>query len=810
MAYIQEESAVENKQVSTCKHCHEAVITAFKNKQGDFFCCSGCLHVFSIINKLNLNEFYSIQKKSGEFTKPIDELTKKNFSYLDALTVEKKYAIYEKTHKTIEFYIEGVHCLACIWLIEKLTGVLDSVISTRLNIEKSVVTVKLELTGRCSQVASTLHSLGYTPTPISGSLEGQKLLKKEEQSILLRIGVAGACSMNIMLYSLGIYAGAESYFLSIFSHLSLLLSIPVITYSAWPFYKSAYSAIKNKKINLDIPLSFALIVGFSLSLYYTLSGSSINYFDSIGVLVLLILLSRYLLKKAHQNSLKATNLSSLFGRNRIIKVKNGREIEIEEDQLRLSDHILVGTGEYIPADGIVTSGDSNLDTSSLTGESKPLKVSKGSYVHKGTINQGPPLNMQVKVLSEETVLGKILSNVENNLKTRPKLLQLTDKVSGYFIVTIMALFVTSLATLYFTSGIDIALQRSLAFIIVTCPCALGLATPLAFSRALKQAAKLGIIIKSDHIIEEISQVKNLFFDKTGTLTHGKFQVSSFEILGEPSINFTHNDILFSLEKNSLHPIAKSLIRYLSSENDNSLMSIDWDDLEETLGKGISATYKEKSYTISSSQIQGTEELDLILKEDNNILLKIKMVDTLRTEAPKLISWLKDNHYNVNIISGDTNHRVIQTCKEIGPHFNIIRGDLTPQDKANILEGHHNSLMIGDGANDSVAFSKSNISVAVQGSVEMSLKVSDVYFSQKGLTPLKNLIILSKETILIVKRNLIISSLYNFSGAALALTGFIGPLEAAILMPASSLTVLLTTIYGTRKTRSLKRDRYGSY
>jgi Cu2+-exporting ATPase/Cu+-exporting ATPase len=800
----------EMNQVSACKHCHELVITAFKNKQGDFFCCSGCMHVYSIINKLNLNEFYAIQESSGEFTKPIDDLPNKSFAYLDDITVEKKYVIYENNQKTIEFYIEGIHCLACIWLIEKITGILDTVISTRLNIEKSVVTIALQPSGRCSQVASTLNSLGYTPTPISGNTEAKELQRKEEQNILLRIGVAGACSMNIMLYSFGIYAGAEQYFLQIFSHLSLILSIPVITYSAWPFYKSAYSAIRNKKVNLDIPLSFALIIGFSLSLYYTLVGSAVNYFDSISTLVLLILLSRYLLKKAHQNSLKATNLSSLFGASKVVKVDGKRNIELEEDQLTVNDTLLVETGHYIPADGVVTSGNSSIDTSSLTGESKPMLVTPGSYVHKGTINQGAPIKMKAKALREDTVLGKILINVENNLKTRPKLLQLTDKISGYFIVTILSCFVLSLGILYFANGLDTALQRSLAFIIVTCPCALGLATPLAFSRALKQAAKLGIIIKSDHIIEEISQVKNLFFDKTGTLTHGKFQVSSFEVINHSKISFNHNDILFSLEKDSQHPIAKSLVRYLSSQSIEPLKTVYWSKLNETLGKGITAHYQGSTYSIESSHSNSADELELLLKENDTILVKVKMIDTLRPESSKLISWLNNNSFKLNIISGDTTHRVIQTCKEIGPYFNIVRGDLTPQGKADILSHHHNSLMIGDGANDSVAFSKSNISIAVQGSVEMSLKVSDVYFSQTGLTPLKNLITLANETILIVKRNLVISSVYNISGAILALMGFIGPLEAAILMPASSLTVLLTTVYGTKKTRSLKRGCDGNY
>lgn len=805
-----QESAKDTNTTSACKHCHEVVITAFKNKHGDYFCCSGCMHVYSIINKLNLSEFYSIQESSGEYTKPIENLNKKNFSYLDDLVVEKKYVTYDNNQKTIEFYIEGIHCLACIWLIEKLTGVLESVISTRLNIEKSVVTVTLESSAKISKVASTLHSLGYTPTPISGSLEGQKLQKKEEQDILLRIGVAGACSMNIMLYSLGIYAGAESYFQNIFSHLSLLLALPVITYSAWPFYKSAYTAIKNKKINLDIPLSFALITGFSLSLYYTIAGSPVNYFDSISTLVVLILLSRYLLKKAHQNSLKATNLSALFGGQRIIKILDNKEIEIEESQLKIGDHILVPIGEHIPVDGIILSGESSIDNSSLTGESKTINVRQGSFVYKGTINQSAPLKIKAEVIRENTVLGKILSNVESNLKTRPKLLQLTDKISSYFIVATLSLFALSLIILSYYKGLDTALQRSLAFIIITCPCALGLATPLAFSRALKQAARLGIIIKSDHTIEEISQVKNLFFDKTGTLTHGKFQVDSIESLQSPIIDYSLNDIIFSLEKNSRHPIAKSLVRYLSAKDNQKLQLIDWDNIQEILGKGVSASIKGVTYEILSSKSQDSQELELILTENNTTLVKIKMLDTLRTETPKLISWLKDKGYSVNILSGDTNIRVVQACQKIGPYFNKLRGDLAPQDKANIISEYRDTLMIGDGANDSVAFSKSNVSVAVQGSVEMSLKVSDVYFSQTGLTPLKNLIILAKETIAIVKRNLIISVIYNISGAILAILGFIGPLEAAILMPISSLTVLLTTIYGTNKTRSLRRGYYGNY
>ena len=445
------------------------------------------------INQYNLEKFYQIQDETGEFTKPITDLNGKNFEYLDLPETEKKYVTVLKDSKRIEFYLEGIHCLACIWLIEKLTAILPQVKSTRLNIEKSVVTIELSLDGKCSQIAATLNSLGYTPTPISGLSDQEKLQKKEERRILMRIGVAGACAMNIMLYSLGIYAGAEGHFSLIFSHLSLLLSLPVMTYSAWPFYKSAFAALKNKNVNLDVPLSFALIAGFSLSIFYTLKNSPLNYFDSISTLVFLILLSRYLLKKAQQNSLKATNLSSLFGGSRIIKIVNGRKIEVEEDQLNVNDTLYIDSGDFIPADGEILKGTSKLGTSSLTGESNLLAVQEGSFVNKGMTNQGNPFVMKVSAVKENTLLGKILSSVESNLKKRPDLIKLTDKVSHYFIISVLTFFIISLITFYFTHGLDLALQRSLAFIIVTCPCALGLATPLAFSRALKQAAKLGII-----------------------------------------------------------------------------------------------------------------------------------------------------------------------------------------------------------------------------------------------------------------------------------------------------------------------------
>ncbi len=780
-----------------CKHCHEQVVTPFLDEEGTQFCCQGCRSVYQILNQSGLQDFYKIQEQTGDYTKPVRKVEDKQFSYLDNSEFIKKYAQTGKSNISMTFYLEGVHCLACLWLIEKLPDMVDNVRSARLDMSKNVVDVELNVgETQFSKAAKILNSLGYKPFPISNTTEENERRKKEDHGLLLRIGIAAAAMMNIMLYSSSIYFGADGKYLEYFGYISFILCLPVIFYSATPFYKSAWGALKNKHINIDVPLALAIIFSFIVSSYFVFIGSHHHYFDSLSTLTFLILSSRYLLRKAQQSGFEKKDLSSFFLQGTIRKRAQDQSIEeIHPDQIELGDHLVVLPGETVPADGKIVSGETRLNLATLTGESIPVLQKVGSYAYMGSQNVGSEFTLEVEALNTDTRLGKILSEVERQSQKRSHYTLLTDKVSKYFVSIILVLTAISFLANFYIHNFETALIRSLSLIIVTCPCALGLATPLVFSRILSLCAKMGIIVKSEYSLETIAKAENIFFDKTGTLTSGEFDVVKVENLEAPSINFTIQDIIFSLESNSQHPIANSLVRW-SSTSESQLKRIPWSLYEEITGKGVRGVYNEKEYEIYT--IRGNEdEAVVILAEERTPIARIILKDRPRPESNGVLSRLRDQGLNLYLSSGDKAPIVNHIGEDLGFDSQHRKAELSPEDKANWMGDFEHTIFVGDGANDALAFSKASASVAMQGAVEVSLKSSDAFLYRNDLELIEDLLFNAKKSIRLVKQNLTFSLLYNIVGAYLALIGLIGPLEAAILMPISSFTVLANTILGSR-------------
>lgn len=782
---------------TACKHCHEQVITPFLDESGEQFCCQGCRSVYHILNQNGLENFYKIQEQTGDYTLPVKKIEDKQFSYLNNPDFIKKYAQTQRANVSMTFYLEGVHCLACLWLIEKLPEMVTNVKSARLDMSKNLVDIEL-IDGdiNFSQAAQVLNSLGYKPFPISNTSEEKERRKKEDHSLLLRIGVAAAAMMNIMLYSGSIYLGADGIYLKYFGLISFALCLPVVLYSATPFYKSAWGAIKNKHVNIDVPLALAIIFSFIVSTYFAFTGSSHHYFDSLATLTFLILSSRYLLRKAQQSGFEKKDLSSFFLQGTIRKRTQDQSIiEIHPEQIEMEDHLVVLPGETLPADGKIIRGETRLNLATLTGESIPVLQKVGSYAYMGSQNVGNEFTLEVVATGAQTRLGKILGEVERQSQKRSQYTLLTDTVSKYFVLIVLSLTALSFIGNYYLHDLETALTRSLSLIIVTCPCALGLATPLVFSRILSLCAKMGIIVKSEYSLETIAKTKNIFFDKTGTLTSGEFDVEDVKIISPPSINFSIEDIIFSLESNSHHPLANSLVRWASSQS-GQLKRVPWSLYEEMTGKGIRAIYNEKEYEIFTISGQEDETM-VLLTEDAKPVTQIRLKDRPRPESRAVLRTLRKNKLNLFLSSGDKRPIVEHIGKSLGFDKEHLKAELSPEAKATWMEHFDNTIFVGDGANDALAFSKASASVAMQGAVEVSLKTSDAFLYRNDLNLIETLINNAKQSIRLIKQNLVFSLIYNIIGAYLALTGFIGPLEAAILMPISSFTVLANTLYGTR-------------
>lgn len=781
--------------MSTCIHCDQDVTTAYFNdessKEGPF-CCRGCLTVYNVIHAKGLKEYYEIKKNVAAFKNraPV-EIRSSQYSYLDDEDFLTEYS-YQNAHgeKTMEFYIEGIHCLACLWIIEKLPEIVAGAKTTKLNMARSVVNIVLNDDGKFSHVAHELDNLGYRPHPLKINQDSQDFKTKEERSMLLRIGIAGAAAGNIMLYAVSLYAGAGHEYASLFNLLTVVFAIPVLTYCAYPFYRTSWMALKNKSLSIDVPISMALIMGAIMGTYNLIIGVNENYFDSLSALVFLLLLSRYFLKTIQEMGLSTTDLHFFYQGESAFKVAStnyDNVTEIHPKFIKEHDLLKVSPSQMIPADGTIIQGNTYLNNSLLTGESQLQKAGLGAEVFSGTMNVGGEIIIEVKKTNKDTRLGQILKSVENGWGHKAKIIDITNLISKYFVGAVFILSIALFIWSYRQGNVKHALEQALTLLIVTCPCALAIATPLTFIRTLSKSAQKGIIIKDDAVIEKLSKVKNVFIDKTGTITQSNLQISSFEIMSKTHISI--NNIIYNLEKHSTHPLAISLKNYIGSSSFQDLPILDF---KEIPGIGVSGIIDHHFYEIKNHSIY----------ENNLLVCTFEAKDTVRLDAKKSLEDLRKLGLNLQILSGDKEEYVSSIAQEVGLKSGEYRFAMTPETKSQTIQATSQTLMVGDGANDAIALSCADIGIAVFGAMDISLRAADVYLSLPGLAPVAELIVISKETMKVIYRNLVLSLFYNSISVLLAFTGYISPLTAAIIMPLSSLSVLISTIIGTKKLRAI--------
>jgi copper/silver-translocating P-type ATPase len=787
---------VEATTLKTCIHCDEAALPAiYDPNDSDHlkpFCCQGCLTVYHVLHAKGLESYYEIKSNSAIFKRrsPV-EIKQSQFNYLDDTQFLKEFS-YLNAHdeRTMEFYLEGIHCLACLWLIEKMNEFVPGVISSKLEMERSVVTVTLKGEGNFSSVAREFNQLGYRPHPLKRNQEVADLKTKEERAALIRIGVAGAAAGNIMIYAVSLYGGATDDFAQLFNALTVAFAVPVLTYSAWPFYQNAYHAVKNRTLSIDIPISISLIVGAIMGVYNLVMKIPDNYFDSLTALVFLLLLSRYFLQKIQEKGLSASDLHYFYQSDSVLKATDNSAEDFQEVHPRFiqsGDVLKIRPGDFFPADGVILKGRSNLNTSLLTGESLPVRAEAGDKVFSGTQNLDGELLIKAESVQDDSRLGRLLKNVENGWAHRSQIVNLTNKVSKYFTFVVFALSFGLFFYLYQTHDFKHALEGAITLLIVTCPCALALAVPLTFTRALSKAAEQGIIIKSDEVIEKLAKINQIFIDKTGTITHGKLKITDFTILEQGQLAV--EDIIFNLENHSRHPVGRALIDFIHGK---SYQTHKVNDFSEILGVGVSGVIAGHLYEINK---QG-------LFEDKKLLATFRVQDTVRADSQSTLKSLLYQKLDIKILSGDRAEVVEKIAAEVGLPASSALANLSPEEKSQLIHTTPQSMMIGDGANDAIALSQAYVGVAVLGAMDISLRAADVYLTTPGLAPVNKLFVLSQETMKVIRRNLVLSLCYNSLSVMAAFAGLINPLIAAIIMPLSSLTVLISTMLGTKKLRDL--------
>jgi Cu2+-exporting ATPase len=769
------------------------------------FCCNGCRVAYEVIRGHGLDGYYDIKARI-DAPEEAAHVSGKTFAEFDDPAFGRLYCRELPSGlQTVELYLEGVHCAACVWLVEKLTVVVDGVAEVRLDLGRALATVTWDpTTTPLSEVARFLDSIGYTPHPFRG-VEARDMARREERALLVRIAVAGAIAGNVMLIAFALYGGhfhgIGDQYRTLFRWVSLGLALPSVFWCASVFYRGAWGALRTRSLHMDLPIAIGILAGFAQGAVNTVRGTGEIYFESVTALIFFLLVGRFLQRRQQLKAASSTELMFSLAPSTARLVEGDAVREVPLEALTPGVRVEVRAGDSIPADGVVEDGESTLDRSLLTGESLPEEVGVGDPVHAGTVNLSGRLLVEVKTTGEDTRVGRLMRLVEEGAARRAPVVLLADRISGWFVAVVLAL---ALATVVIWWRLDPgnAVQHAVALLIVSCPCALGLATPLAVSAAIGRAARKKILIKGGDALENLARPGLMLLDKTGTLTEGRLAVVRW--WGEEDLRTA----VAAVERHSAHPVARALA---AASDANEVL--DATAVCETTGAGIegvvdgrrvvigSAVFIEDSLgrlptaaaeTVAAYAADGLSPV--VAAVDGEVRAVAGVGDPLRPDTAASVTAIRGAGWRVGILSGDHPVVVETIAREIGVSSAAARGAATPENKLEAVResGGETVAMVGDGVNDAAALAAATVGIGVHGGAEAVLAAADVYLGRPGLSPVVELLEGSRRTLGVIRRNLVFSLTYNIVAVAFAITGHMSPILAAILMPLSSMTVVLSS------------------
>lgn len=784
-----------------CEHC-ALELTAAQAASGERFCCNGCATVFELLNSRGFGEYYDLREISNRGAIPAQTTARRFCEFDTAEFAEEHLVTTLRGNSQLELYVEGIHCAGCVWLLEQLPRITDGVVATRVNFQRGLATVEFAPAEIApSAVAKSIAELGYTPHPHRHSeLDAHR--RREERRALARIAVAGAMTGNIMFLAFAQYSGdfngIAPEFRRLFGWVSLLFAIPVVFYSGWPFLRSAVRALRTGILHIDLPIAIGILVGFVAGAAATVAGRHEVYFDSLSALIFFLSIGRFLQRRQQTRAIEATELHrAVLPSIATLLTDRGPE-EVPTSALRSGDIVRINPGDLIPVDGIIVRGSSSVDAALLTGESVPRTAAAGDAVSAGCTNLSRVLEVEVRAISTHTRIGKLLDRIEREGSKKAPLLSSADRLAGRFVAATLALAVLAYV-LGSREGWAEGLDRAVALLVISCPCALGLATPLAVTVALARAARRGILIKGSAALEYLAQPGTYCFDKTGTLTVGVLRVTEWH--GDSALL----DLVAGIEAHSSHPAARAL--HGASPNP---VEVSNDDVCLTLGGGIAARVGDSDIRIGSPAfVRGTlgeghaQVLDtyrqrgdspVLVEVDGRVRALAALGDEPNRGAADLLRKLRADGNRLRLASGDDPAIVALMAQRLGFDPGEAWGGMSPEDKAALLDGLPlPRFMVGDGVNDALALARAEVGIAVRGGAEASLAAADVYLGTAGVGGVTELVSGAKHTLATIQKNHRFSLAYNVVGATLALFGLVGPLTAAVLMPLSSILVIVLSL-----------------
>lgn len=797
-----------------CNHCHLSFDSSVMIKENDLnFCCGGCQSVYHILKDENLDSFY--EKLGNKSIKAPLQISNDDLSKFDSQNFLDNYTSKTKDGFTqIDLILEGIHCAACIWLNEKILYDTKGVIEANINFttNKARVVFNIDIL-KLSDIIKKIRTIGYNAYAYDSSVADVQA-KKAKQDYFVRMMVAVVCTMNIMMLSVakytGFFTGMSNEVKDMIHFAEFILTTPVLFYSGFVFYKGAYYGVKNRMVNMDLLVSTGASLTYLYSLSVMLGAKGESYFDSVAMIITFVLVGKYLEVIGKKSAVDTLDKIKSTLPLEAVVIENGKKETRALNSIKVGDIIELKIGEKVPVDGKIVFGSASFDESSLTGESTPVYKKQDDIIYSGTAILDSLIHFEVTKDFKNSTFSSIVTLLEDSLNSKPKIQTLANKLSRGFSLTILTIaFVTFLVWYYF--GLDLGFyfentnqfERSfitaVSVVVIACPCALALATPMASLVGISQLAKKSLLLKEAKYIETIANANIVVFDKTGTLTKGELKVENSQIFSEDK-NILN--LLYSLLDSSNHPVSLAVKKYL--EKNYSLEKLILEDVKNIEAKGLSAKYKDLSLLGGNIELQKEFGIDIdfttfrtiySFSVDKKIVAIFELSDEIKDDAKELIDYLKSKNIKSVMLTGDNGFVAKEVANEI--KIDEFYFNQTPQNKADFIkklkEDGKIVVMVGDGVNDSVALASSDVAIAMGNSADVSMLVSDIVILNSKLKALEDTFKISKKTYKHIKQNLAFSLIYNSVTIPLAMAGYVIPLVAALSMSLSSLVVIFNSL-----------------
>ena len=771
------------------------------------FCCPACQMVCSAIFEAGLEGFYDRTPDGAPLAPPPE--APKDLALYDLDEVQAEFVDELAREREINLLVEGIHCAACVWLIERSLGQLPGVLKVAVNLSGRRLTVRWDNDQvKLSQILAHLSHIGYAAVPYDPEVaEGR--LKRQNRSMLFRMAFAGFSMMNLMWVSIALYSGAdEGEFRNLFHWVGFALATPTLLYSGWPFFHGAWTGLRRLHLTMDLPIAIGATATYAYSLYITITQPTTGevYYDTVVNFLFVILVGRYLEAATKRQAITSTQrLLDLQPRGATV-LRDGQEQLLPIRAVKPGDTVLVRPGDHIPVDGKIIEGRSSVDESMLSGESRPVAKGLGDKVSAGTLNNDSALTVRVEGTLRNTSLGRIIRLVEEAQASKAPIQCTADRIVPWFVATTLLLATVTFAYWYTHSHFEVALMAATSVLIITCPCAFGLATPMAIASAAGLGARHGILIKNGEVLETLSHIDHFVFDKTGTLTEGRMRVKAVASHGDNDEDTLLRQVA-ALEQFSEHSIARAIEGEVEARD---LPPLQARDVVNKPGHGLKGWVGEQqlivgtAHWLSQNGIASSDDLQHTVAEweaqamtcvhvaiDGHEAGIIAVADRLRADARALIDSLRAAGLRLTLLSGDRRTVAEAIAEQLGG-MEVI-AEVLPEDKDRIIhelqQGGARVAMVGDGINDAPALIRADVGIALGSGTDVSGESADIVLMNDELDKVGLAVALSRRTLRTIHQNISISVTYNVIMVPLAMSAVITPLVAAIAMPISSLLVI---------------------